>query len=168
MYERIITLNLCRHAHYTLGNTSDAVSAFERGLAIDPSNAALQTGLESAQAKAAQSSETSPTVPSPSGAAGGPNFADMLRNFGGGAGGAPGPGGMPDLASLMNNPMMSEMARNMMANGGLDRLLSNPSVANMMERMSSGGGMPSMQELMSDPTMRELAQNLTGNAGGRP
>ena len=60
-------------------------------------------------------------------------MADMLRNLGGG-GGAPGGagGGMPDLASLMNNPMMMQMAQQMMANGGMDRLMSNPTVANMV------------------------------------
>ena len=61
----------------------------------------------------------------------------MLRNFGGaGAGGAPGggAGGMPDLGSLMNNPMMMQMAQQMMANGGLERLMSNPGIANMVRK----------------------------------
>ncbi|KAG2044331.1 hypothetical protein BDR03DRAFT_234598 [Suillus americanus] len=55
-------------------------------------------------------------------------MADMFRNMGG-MGGA---GGMPDLASLMNNPMMMQMAQQMMANGGMERLMSNPNVANMV------------------------------------
>ena len=55
----------------------------------------------------------------------------MLRNMGG-AGGA---GGMPDLASFMNNPQMMAMAQQMAANGGLDSLLSNPAVANMVSRV---------------------------------
>ena len=41
-------------------------------------------------------------------------------------------GGMPDLAGLMNNPMMMQMASQLMQNGGLERLMSNPSVANMV------------------------------------
>ncbi len=68
----------------------------------------------------------------PAGMAG---MADMLRNMGmGGAGGAGagGAGGMPDLAGLMNNPMMMQMAQQMMQNGGLERLMQNPSVANMV------------------------------------
>jgi small glutamine-rich tetratricopeptide repeat-containing protein alpha len=93
-------------------------------------------------------------------------MADALRNMGGG-------GGMPDLASMMNNPAMMQMAQEMMANGGLERLASNPAVANMvsdielcdtlltlplqMNRLNSGGdSLPSMQELMSDPTLRDL------------
>lgn len=46
-------------------------------------------------------------------------MADMLRGMGGGAGGG---GGMPDLASLMSNPALMQMAQGMMANGGLDSL----------------------------------------------
>jgi small glutamine-rich tetratricopeptide repeat-containing protein alpha len=56
-------------------------------------------------------------------------LADTLRNMGGAGAGA---GGMPDLASLMNNPAMMQMAQQMMANGGLERLMSNPAVANMV------------------------------------
>jgi small glutamine-rich tetratricopeptide repeat-containing protein alpha len=61
----------------------------------------------------------------PAGGLGG--LADSLRNMGGG-----GAGGMPDIASMMNNPAMMQMAQQMMANGGLERVMSNPSVANMV------------------------------------
>jgi small glutamine-rich tetratricopeptide repeat-containing protein alpha len=64
-------------------------------------------------------------------------------------------------------------AQQMMANGGLSRLMSNPTVANMVRRttaflrlhtltpvqmsqMQSGGGMPDMSQLMSDPSIREM------------
>lgn len=39
---------------------------------------------------------------------------------------------MPDIAAMMQNPTMMEMAQQMMANGGLERLMSNPAVANMV------------------------------------
>jgi small glutamine-rich tetratricopeptide repeat-containing protein alpha len=55
-------------------------------------------------------------------------MADMLRNFGGG-GDASGAGGMADM---MNNPMMAEMAQQMLANGGMARLMQNPAIANMV------------------------------------
>lgn len=51
-------------------------------------------------------------------------MADMLRGMGGGGGGGGG-GGMPDIASLMQNPMMMQMAQSMMANGGLESLCVN-------------------------------------------
>jgi small glutamine-rich tetratricopeptide repeat-containing protein alpha len=49
--------------------------------------------------------------------------------MGGGGGGG---GGMPDLASLMQNPMMMQMAQQLMANGGMESLMSNPAVTNMV------------------------------------
>ncbi|KAI0067962.1 hypothetical protein BV25DRAFT_1819438, partial [Artomyces pyxidatus] len=76
-----------------------------------------------------------------------------------------------------------QMAQQMMANGGMERLMSNPAVANMvrylvftihvprvidpsswnqMNRVNSGGGMPSMAELMSDPSLRDLANQFGG------
>lgn len=55
-------------------------------------------------------------------------MADMLRNIGGGGGA----GGMPDIASMMNNPQLMAMAQQMMANGGLESLMSNPAVSNMV------------------------------------
>jgi small glutamine-rich tetratricopeptide repeat-containing protein alpha len=64
-------------------------------------------------------------------------------------------------------------AQAMMANGGMERLMSNPAVANMvsllcypahplrltvvkMSSMQSGGGMPDMSQLMNDPSIREM------------
>ncbi len=51
---------------------------------------------------------------------------------GGGDGGGGGGGGLPDLSSMMNNPTFMQMAQNMMANGGLERLMQNPTLANMV------------------------------------
>ncbi|KAI9068003.1 hypothetical protein FKP32DRAFT_1588030 [Trametes sanguinea] len=45
---------------------------------------------------------------------------------------------MPDLASLMSNPMMMQMAQQMMQNGGLERLMQNPALANMVGGHLSG------------------------------
>jgi hypothetical protein len=74
--------------------------------------------------------DTDMATPSAASAGGLGGLADSLRNLGGG--GAGGAGGMPDLASMMNNPAMMQMAQQMMANGGLDRVMSNPTVANMV------------------------------------
>lgn len=54
---------------------------------------------------------------------------DMLRNMGMGGGAG---GGMPDLATLMSNPMLMQMAQQMMQNGGLEQLMQNPALANMV------------------------------------
>lgn len=58
-------------------------------------------------------------------------MAEMLQGMGGGGPGGGGAGG-GGLSDLMNNPMMMQMAQQMMGNGGLERLMQNPSVANMV------------------------------------
>lgn len=131
-----------RHAQYSLGDFKSAASAFRRGLEIDPSNASLKTGLQNAEARIVpEENETlddmppleSPAVRGGSGQSG-PDMSEMLRNMGmgGDAPGAGGGGGMPDLASMMSNPAMMQMAQQMMQNGGLERLMQNPALANMV------------------------------------
>lgn len=106
---------------------------------LDPNNAGLKSGLQNSEARidsesvsppsATPERSTSPSAGAAPGAGGMGGMADMLRNLGGGAGG--GGGGMPDMASLLNNPMMMQMAQQMMANGGLERMMQNPTVRNM-------------------------------------
>ncbi|KAL4069411.1 TPR-like protein [Scleroderma citrinum] len=162
------------HAHYTLGNYRAAADAYKKGLDLDPTNANLKSGLESARERIVDEDDTPPPLlpedqvrsPSPpsasargAGAGGVPSMAglaDMMRNMGGPGAGGPGAGGMPDFASMMNNPMFMQMAQQLMANGGMERLMSNPAMANMMNRVQSGGNLPSMDELMSDPTLHDL------------
>ncbi|KAF7978885.1 hypothetical protein HWV62_44383 [Athelia sp. TMB] len=144
------------HAQYTLGDYPAAAAAFRKGLELDPNNANLKSGLTNSEERIDDGPP--PLVPDDNVAAA-PNtgglgaglggmggMADMLRGMGGGGG-----GGMPDIAAMMQNPALMQMAQNMMANGGLESLMSNPAVANM-----SGGGMPDMAQLMQDPAMRNL------------
>ncbi|CAE6346619.1 unnamed protein product [Rhizoctonia solani] len=164
------------HAHFSLGDYEAAKSAFERGLEVEPNNANLKQGLSNAQAKIGSSSSAattrSPPAASPS-APGGPGgmdwsqMANLMGGMGGGAGAGAngGGGGMPDLASMMNNPQLMAMAQQMMAGGGMDRLMQNPAIRNMASRAQSGGGMPSMAEIMADPSLRELASSFMGGAG---
>ncbi|KAI0257318.1 hypothetical protein BJV78DRAFT_1116510 [Lactifluus subvellereus] len=166
------------HAHYCIGDYAGAAAAYRRGLELEPNNAAMKTGLQNSESRIVSdgggdspssrvaSSDSRPETDS-GGLAG---MADALRNMGGA-----GAGGMPDLAGMMNNPAMMQMAQQMMANGGMERLMSNPAVANMvnyiesdrrvvalltlpfqMNRLNSGGDLPSMQELMGDPALRDL------------
>ncbi|KAH0838555.1 putative stress-induced protein STI1 [Lanmaoa asiatica] len=150
------------HAHYSLGDYKAAAAAFGKGTELDPTNENLKSGLKNAKDHLPPEddddgpppllpedqlpSSSPPLNPAPSDAT--PNLAGLADMFGGG-------GGMPNLANMMNNPMMVQMAQQLMANGGLERLMSNPAVANMMGRVQSGQ-MPSMDELMSDPTLRDL------------
>jgi len=155
------------HAYYCLEQYEEASSAFTKGLALDPTNANLKTGLENSKAKlhASGGLTTPPTNNTPATGAG-PDLASMMSGLMGGDGGAGRGGGMPDLASMMNNPAMMQMAQQMMANGGMERLMSNPAIQNMVNRAQSGGGMPSMAELMSDPSIRDLAGQFGGPGPG--
>jgi small glutamine-rich tetratricopeptide repeat-containing protein alpha len=65
-------------------------------------------------------------------------MAEMLRGMTGGGPGGGGGGGGDGLAGMLNNPMMMQMAQQMMANGGLERLMGNPAVANMVGHLSPG------------------------------
>ncbi|KAH9912260.1 TPR-like protein [Epithele typhae] len=150
-------------------------AAFQRGLDIEPSNSSLKVGLANAQARIVPDDDEMPPLEAAAGtrgagadagAGGMPDMggmAEMLSSMGMGGGAAGGgAGGMPDLSSILGNPQMMSMAQQMMANGGLERMMQNPTVANMMNRMQSGGGMPSMSELMGDPAMRDLARQFSG------
>ena len=133
-------VSLLSHAHYTLGDYEAAKSAFERGLALEPNNPNLKTGLTNAETKRASSAQSSAPSTRSAGAgagagAGGPGGMDwsQMANLMGGMGGTGGSGGgMPDIASLMNNPRMMEMAQQMMSNGGLEQLMQNPAIRNMV------------------------------------
>lgn len=136
-----------RHAYYSKEDYENAIKAFEDGLQIDPNNSNLKTNLENAKARLpAVARSTSPaarelhpfplfslgkslkTTPIIAGGAGGmPDLSSLAGMFGGGGG-----GGMPDLASMMQNPQIMQMAQQMMANGGMERLMSNPALRNMV------------------------------------
>ncbi|KAH9919114.1 uncharacterized protein B0H18DRAFT_1029212 [Fomitopsis serialis] len=124
------------HAQYCLDDFKEAAAAFRRGLELDPSNAALKSGLKNAEARIAPEDTDLSSLSEPEVAGGSANaagaglggMADMLRNLGGGG------GGMPDLGSLMSNPMMMQMAQQMMANGGMERMMQNPALANMVSQ----------------------------------
>jgi len=153
------------HAHYCLKNYTDAVEAFSNGLKLEPNNAHLKAGLENARARAPSTDEQSTSPIGGDTASGGmPDLSSLAGMFGGGGGGG-GSGGMPDLSSVMNNPMFMQMAQSMMANGGLERMMQNPALANMARNFQQGGGMPNVQEMMNDPQLREVAQNFMGGAG---
>ncbi|PHH92204.1 hypothetical protein CDD83_8493 [Cordyceps sp. RAO-2017] len=77
-----------------------------------------------------------------------------MPNLGAGA------GGMPDLCSIMNNPMFANMAQNLMSNPDLmGNLMSNPRLREMASQISSGGGMPDFNSLMSDPNIADIGND---------
>jgi small glutamine-rich tetratricopeptide repeat-containing protein alpha len=114
-----------------LGDFKASASSFERGLKLEPGNPGLKSCLQNSQAKIASDDTSLPnesnTAPGPNPAAGFGGMADMMRNMGMGPG-----GGMPDIASMMNNPQLMAMAQQMASNGGLANLMQNPRVTEMV------------------------------------
>lgn len=132
-------MRLSSHALYSIGDFKSAANAFERGLEVDPGNPGLKSSLASTKAKISAENEVStrstpgpnvdPTTGAGAGAGAGGGMgglADMLKNMGGDG------GGMPDLTNLMNNPAIKSMAQQMAQNGGLNRLMQDPTVADMV------------------------------------
>ncbi|KAF9115684.1 hypothetical protein BGX27_006928 [Mortierella sp. AM989] len=149
------------HAYFSVGKYKEAVTAYEKGLALEPNNATMKSSLATARSKA-RDNEVAPSARSaPSSGAGGlpAGFPD-LSALGGGA------GGMPDLAGLMNNPALMNMAQQMMQSGALNSLMSNPAMQQMAQRMMSGGERPNLDEMMRDPEIAEAARGLMNNMGG--
>lgn len=107
------------HAHYCLGDYKEAATSFKRGLRVEPESSSLTSALANAEARLNEAEPPSDTQTVPSA--------------------QPGEGGQtPDLSELLNNPMMRQMAQQLTANGGLEKLMQNPSVANMVGYLSSG------------------------------
>lgn len=58
---------------------------------------------------------------------------------------------MPDLASLMGNPAIMSMAQQMAQGGGLDRLMGDPAVANMVGMRYLNSAYPLMTDNTDEP-----------------
>ncbi|KAK3847871.1 MAG: hypothetical protein J3R72DRAFT_416563 [Linnemannia gamsii] len=155
------------HAYFSVGKYKDAVTAYEKGLTLEPNNATMKSSLATARTKA-RDNEVTPAARSGgagAGAGGLPAGFPDLSALGGGA------GGMPDLASLMSNPALMNMAQQMMQSGALNNLMSNPAMQQMAQRMMAGGERPNIDEMMRDPEIAEAARGLMGNMpnmGGAP
>ncbi|KAM0786355.1 hypothetical protein ACM66B_001826 [Microbotryomycetes sp. NB124-2] len=149
------------HALFSSGEYQEAVEAYEKGLELDPSNATMKSSLATAKGRLPK-----PEASASDDAGSAPVSSRGAPGAGAGAGGFPGlPGGM-DLASLMNNPAIMQMAQQMMSNGGLEQLMNNPMLRNMMNGAGGAGGMPSLEQMMADPEMRRMAEQFGRSMGG--
>lgn len=159
-------------ARFAMGDARGSVDAYQKGIENEGNGGsdAMKKGLETAKKELARMEAEEDNVPAEAvddapgntrgGAPGGmPDLSGLASMLGGGAGGG---GGMPDLSSIMSNPMFAGMARNLMQNpDALSSIMSNPMVQNMMNqrREGGGGGMPDMsqiQQMMQDPAMQNL------------
>lgn len=166
------------HARFAKGDSRGAMEAYKAGLDAEGANKSdiMKRGYETAKKRVedeeAITGGSGPGTPrdragSPGAGGGGmpdlAGLASMLGGMGGagrgGAGGAGGGSGMPDLSSIMQNPMFAQMAQNVMSNPGLMQgMMNNPRMREMMDSVGGGGGggMPDFGSLMSDPGLAEM------------
>jgi len=84
-----------------------------------------------------------------------PDLSSLFGSLGGaGRGGAGGGGGAPDLAGLLNNPMLLNMAQQMAQSGALNDIMNNPRMREMAQQMMSGER--NIGDLMNDPDVQNM------------
>ena len=172
-------------AKFALGDAKGAMEAYKQGIDAEGNGGsdAMKKGYETAKRTVAQqeqdedindvAEQESARGPGGAGAGGMPDLGGLASMLGGGGG-----GGMPDLGSLMQNPMMRQMAQNLMSNPDMmNNIMNNPRLREMAGQFGGGGGgagagagggggMPDLSALMSDPNIAEMARNFMGGAGG--
>jgi len=133
------------HARYSKGDNRGAMEAYKAGIDAEGNGGTplMKVGYETAKKKVdAEDAVTSRGGPS----SGGP--------------GVGGPGGF-DIASMLNNPILANLAK---------EKLGDPDTQNMLKGILGGeGGMPDMSQiagLMQNPQFAAMAQNILGNLGG--
>ena len=89
-----------------------------------------------------------------------PDLASLLGSLGGGAGRGSG-GGAPDLSSLLNNPMLMNMAQQMASSGALDGIMNNPRMREMAQQMMSGER--NIGDIMNDPDVQNMYPSPTND-----
>lgn len=163
-------------ARYAIGDAKGSFEAYEKGIEYEGNGGsdAMKKGYETAKKRYEEEekqgrgkdsdidldiNDPENTRGAPSGPGGMPDLSALAGMFGGGGRG----GGGPDLSSLMNNPMFSSMAQNVMSNPDMmANIMSNPRLREMAENFGGGGqggrggGMPDISSLMQDPSIAEM------------
>lgn len=166
-------------ARFALGDARGSMEAYSQGIEHEGNGGseAMKKGFETAKRRVeeleAEERDSSNPISrgSPTGAGGGmPDLSSLAGMFGGGGGGGgaggAGGGGMPDLGSIMSNPMFASMAQSLMSNPDMiQNLMSNPRLREMANQFSQGGGVPDMSSLLNDPDIANMARNMMGGGG---
>jgi len=169
-------------ARFALGDAKGSMEAYKAGIDAEGNGGseAMKKGYETAKRRVEESSpgdtddvssdvdNTARSASPPSASSGGmPDLAGLASMLGGGGAGAGG-GGMPDLSSIMQNPMMRQMAQNLMSNPEMmNNIMNNPRLREMAGRFGGGGaggaggaggggGLPNFSEMMNDPAIAEM------------
>jgi small glutamine-rich tetratricopeptide repeat-containing protein alpha len=160
-------------ARFALNDARGSMEAYQKGIEYEGNGGseAMKKGYETAKNRVAEleavqteDGDLDRGMPGAGGAGGMPDLSALAGMFGGGAGG--GGGGMPDLSSIMSNPMVANMAQNLMSNPeALNNLMSNPRIREMASQLgvgggggggAGGGGVPDWSSMMQDPSIAEM------------
>ncbi|OMH80630.1 Small glutamine-rich tetratricopeptide repeat-containing protein 2 [Zancudomyces culisetae] len=133
------------HAHFGQLNYEKALEAYNKAKAMDPSNRLIDGYIRTCEDKL--------------------QVSESRSAAGAGSGGM---GGMPDLSSLLNNPALASMAKNMMGSGALDELSKNPEMSKLADDYRKTGKLPNFNDLMKDPAIMNLANKMASGSSGRP
>jgi small glutamine-rich tetratricopeptide repeat-containing protein alpha len=154
-------------AKFALGDARGSMESYQKGIEAEGSGGseAMRKGYETAKRRVEEeggvADDGNPVDESSSRGVGGglPDLSSLAGMFGGGGG----PGGMPNFSEMMNNPMMRQMAQNLMSNPEmLNNLMSNPRLRQMADQFGGrgggggGGGIPDIASLLQDPSMMEM------------
>lgn len=158
-------------ARFALGDAKGAMEAYQKGIEYEGNGGseAMKKGYETAKRRVDELEAAGDDAPAARGAGGAgaggmPDLSSLAGMFGGGgrgagagAGAGAGGGGMPDLGSIMNNPMFAQMAQNLMSNPDMmANLMNNPRLRDMANQFQGGGGLPDIGSLMNDPNIADL------------
>lgn len=153
-------------ARFAQGDAKGSMEAYKQGMEAEGGGSdVMRRGYETAKKRYEEEAgdvgaPDAGTRSTPSAGAGGmPDLSSLASMFGGSGG----DGGMPDLSQMMNNPMVRQMAQQVMQNPDmLNSMMSDPRVAQMAERFGGGrgggqgGGMPDLSSLMNDPSIADM------------
>lgn len=161
-------------SRFALGDAKGSMEAYAKGIEAEGNGGsdAMKKGYETAKRRCEEEGVSpeldttdSRSGPGGAGAGGMPDLSSLAGMLGGGGGGA---GGMPDLGALMQNPMMRQMASQMMSNPDMmNNLMSRFGGAGGAGGAGGQGGMPDLSSMMNDPAIAEMARNFMGGMGGQ-
>jgi len=122
---------------FALGDAKGSMEAYAKGIEAEGNGGseAMKKGYQTAKSRCEEEGTSTSDVssdprsgPGGAGAGGMPDLSSLAGMLGGGGGA----GGMPDLGALMQNPMMRQMASQMMSNPDM--------MNNLMSRFGGGSG----------------------------
>ena len=168
-------------ARFAMGDAKASMEAYQRGIEEEGSGGseAMKKGYETAKRRVQEEGGSVDDMDaagvraagSGAGGAGMPDLSSLLGGLGGGGGGG---GSMPNFGEMMNNPMMRQMAQNVMQNPDMmSNIMNNPQLRQLAGRFGgggaaggraedaggqggNGGGMPDLSSLMNDPNIAEM------------